>query len=63
MMKNYNQSVKIYHNLNLRYIPDHPYTILIDGSLINGQILTKYVYMSKIDSSQCINCFSTEEKK
>ena len=29
MMKNYNESVDIYHNPNLPYIPDHPYRILI----------------------------------
>ena len=30
-MKNYCQSVKINHNLNWPYIPDHPYRILIIG--------------------------------
>ena len=30
-MKNYNQSVKINHNLTWHYIPDHPYRILIIG--------------------------------
>ena len=28
-MKNYDQSVKINHNPNWPYIPDHPYRILI----------------------------------
>ena len=28
-MKNYDQSVKINHNPNWSYIPDHPYEILI----------------------------------
>ena len=33
MMKSYDESVKINHNLNWPYIPDHPYRILIiDGS-------------------------------
>ena len=33
MMKNYDQSVKINHNLNWLYKPDHHYIILIiDGS-------------------------------
>ena len=33
MMKNYDQSIKINHNPNWPYIPDHPYRILIlDGS-------------------------------
>ena len=31
MIKNYDQSVKINHNLNWPYIPDHPYRILIIG--------------------------------
>ena len=31
MMKNYNQAVKINHNLNWFYIPDYPYRILIIG--------------------------------
>ena len=31
MMKNYDQSVEINHNLNWSYIPDHPYRILIIG--------------------------------
>ena len=30
-MKNYDQSVKINHNPNWPYIPDHPYRILITG--------------------------------
>ena len=30
-MKNYDQLVKITHNLNWPYIPDHPYRILIIG--------------------------------
>ena len=29
MMKNYHQSVEIYHNSNWLYVPDHPYKILI----------------------------------
>ena len=31
MVKNYNQSVRINHNLNWPYIPDHSYRILIIG--------------------------------
>ena len=31
IMKNYDQSVEIKHNLNWAYIPDHPYKILIIG--------------------------------
>ena len=30
-MKNYDQSVKINHNPNWPYIPDHPYRVLIIG--------------------------------
>ena len=29
MLKNYDQSVKINHNPNWHYIPDHPYKILL----------------------------------
>ena len=32
-MKNYGQSVKINHNPNWPYIPDHPYRIVIVGGL------------------------------
>ena len=31
IMKNYDQSVKIYHNQNWFYIPEHPYRILINS--------------------------------
>ena len=31
MMKNYNESVKMNHNLNCPDIPDHPHRILIIG--------------------------------
>ena len=37
MMKNYGQSVKINHNPNWPYIPDHPYRILIIGGLGPGK--------------------------
>ena len=30
-MKNYHQSVEIYHNSHWLYVPDHPYKILIIG--------------------------------
>ena len=29
MMKNYDKSVKINHNPNWPYVPDHPYRILV----------------------------------
>ena len=32
MMKKYDQSVEMNHNLNWPYIPDHLYKILITGS-------------------------------
>ena len=55
MMKNFNQSVEINHNLNWPYIPDHPYRILIIGGsgsdktnvllkLINDEILITFIY-------------------
>ena len=37
MMKNYDQSVEIDHNLNWPFIPDHPYRILIIGSSGSGK--------------------------
>ena len=37
MMKNYDQSVEINHNLNWPYIPDHPYRILIIGGSGSGK--------------------------
>ena len=61
MMKNYDQSVEINHNLNWPYILDHLYRILIIGNsgsaktnvlvnLIKNQdkILTKFISTSKI---------------
>ena len=39
MMKNYDQSVKIYHNPNWPYIPDHPYRILIVGGSGSGKTM------------------------
>ena len=37
MIKNYNQSVEINHNLNWHYIPDHHYRILIIGGSGSGR--------------------------
>ena len=37
MMKNDDESVKIHHNPNLLYIPDHPYRILIIGGSGSGK--------------------------
>ena len=37
MMKNYDKSVEIKHNLNWSYIPDHPYRILIIGGSGSGK--------------------------
>ena len=39
MMKNYDQSVKINHNPNWPYIPDHPYKILIIDSSGSGNLI------------------------
>ena len=76
IMKNYDESVKITHNPNWPYIPDHPYRILIIGGWrsgktnvllnlkkINDQILITFTYRSKTYSNQSINCLLTEEKK
>ena len=76
-MKNYDESVEIHHSPNWSYIPDHPYRILmIDGSRsgntnallilienINSQILTNFIYTSKIHSNQVSNYLSMGEKK
>ena len=69
MMKNYDQSVEINHNSNQPYILDDPYRITIIGgsgsrktnvllNLINiiDQILTKFIYTSKIYLNQSISC-------
>ena len=37
MMKIYDQSVKINHNPNWPYVPDHPYRILIIGGSGSGK--------------------------
>ena len=37
MMENYDQPVKINHNPNWSYIPDHPYIILIIGGSGSGK--------------------------
>ena len=37
MMKNYDKSVEIKHNLNWSYIPDQPYRILIIGGSRSGK--------------------------
>ena len=72
MMKDYDQSVKINHNPNWLYIPDHPFrTLIIGGSgsiktnvLLNLiKKLKKFIYMSKIHSNQSINYLLMEEKK
>ena len=39
MMKNYDQSVKIDHNPNWPYIPDHPYRILTVGGSGSGKTM------------------------
>ena len=76
MVKNYDQTVEINHISNWPYIPGHPYRILFIGGSgsgktnvllnlikINGQILTKFIFTSKIHLNQSINCLLTEEKK
>ena len=63
MVKNYDQSIKINHNPNWPYIPNHPCRIIIIDGSGNDQISTKFIYMSKIHSNQSINCLLTVEKK
>ena len=76
MIEIYDKSVEIYHKPNWPYIPNHPCRILIIGGsgscktnlLLNltihqRQILTKFIYTSKIHSNQSINWLSTGEKK
>ena len=36
-MKNYDKSVKINHNPNWPYVPDHPYRILVIGGSGSGK--------------------------
>ena len=71
MMKNYDQSVEMNNKSNWSYISEDPYRILITGGsgsgktyvLLNDQILTKFVYTSKIHSNESINCLLMEDKK
>ena len=45
MMKNYDQSLKISHNQNWPYIPDHPHRILSiggSGSSKTNVLLTRF---------------------
>ena len=57
MIKNYDESLKINHNPNWSYIPDHPYRISIIGvsesdktnellnlKKINEQMMTKFIW-------------------
>ena len=76
-MKNYDKSVRINHNLNWLYIPNHLYRILIIGG--SGPIKTNvllniikhqrpdfdnfFFFTSRIHSNQSINYLSTGEKK
>ena len=60
MIKNYEESIEIYYNPNWSYKTGSPSTILIIGSelgrtnallnliSINNQILTKFIFTSKI---------------
>ena len=69
------KSVKINHNPNSLYIPDHSCRILIIGGsgsgktnsslkLINiNELLTQFICMTKIHLNQAINSLSMKEKK
>ena len=75
-MKNYDQSVKINHNPNWPYIPDHPYRILIIGGSGSGKTnvllnLTKnqrpdsdtiYLYIKDLFQSKCQLLIKETEK-
>ena len=77
MMKDFDESVKINHNLNWTFVPEHPYRILFitrwgsgkNNVLLNlmmhqrEDVLTNFIYIWKICSNQSINCVSTEEEK
>ena len=79
MMKNYDQSVEINHNLNWPYIPDYPYRMLVIVSSESGKtnVLLNLIKnqrpdidkrsirtkMSMIHSNQSINWLLTEDKK
>ena len=78
MMKNYGESVKINHNSNWLYIPDHSYKVLNVGGSGPGKtdVLKKLIkhqrsdigqiksfYMSQIYSNRSINYLPMEEKK
>ena len=76
MMKNYNKSVEIDHNLNWSYIPDHPHKILVIGGSGPGKTnvllnlikyqrpdIDKIIYTSKIPLNESINYLLMEGKK
>ena len=68
-MKSYDQLLKINHNPNWPYIPNHPYRIFIIGGSGSGKTnlllieinntslasLTKFIYALKIYSNECIS--------
>ena len=50
MMKNYDQSVKINHNPNWPYIPDHPCRILIIS--VSGSGKTNVIELNKTSATR-----------
>ena len=54
MMKNYDQSVVINHNLNWPYIPDRPYRILIIGGSESGKtiVLLNLIKHQRLDTNK-----------
>ena len=75
VMKYYDQSVKINHNWNYPYMPDHPCRTFIIGGSGSGRTyvllniikhqrpdIKQIFYTSKIHLNQSINCDLIEEK-
>ena len=76
MMKNFDESVKINHNLNWPYIPDNPYRVLTIGVSGSGKTngllnlikhqqpdVDKIYFYIKINLNQSIDYLSMKEKR
>ena len=51
-MKNYNDSVKINHNLNCLYISDQPCRILITGGSRSGKSNNSFTKLNKTPTTR-----------